>query len=140
MVGAGGVEWSDHMAITALELHVYCWRTGFGRWLGITIIPGAVLDDVYHSDIIDQIKATALADSDGWLHEVCIAHVNIDAASASRTTATRDNQNSDKGEYYKTDYKLFHGVCFSPFGKSVIKHAYMLDVWRSLLSVRGSPK
>jgi hypothetical protein len=122
VIGTGGVERSDHMAIAALELHIHGWRAGLGCRFGSTVIPGAIFNDVDYRCIVNQVQAAALADSDGGLREVGVIHMHVGAATTARTP-TRDNQSRDKAQYYEADYKLFHGYLFlSFFGKNVIEY------------------
>src|SRR6266566_289394 len=98
VIGTGGVEGSDHVTIIALELHVHGWRAGLGCRLGGTVIPGAILNDVDYSRVVNQVQAAALTDGDGGLCEVGAAHVNIGGAATAGAT-TGGNQGRDKAQY-----------------------------------------
>src|SRR5947207_8147653 len=105
VIGSGGVERTDHMAIAALKLHIHRWRAGLGCRFGGAIIPGAIFNNVDYRCIVNQVQAAALADGDGGLCEVGAAHVNIGAAATAGAT-TGHNQGRDKAQYNKADYKL----------------------------------
>ena len=102
--GTGSVEGSDHVTIIALELHVHSWRSRLGCRFGGTVIPGAILNDVDYSCVVNQVQAAALADGDRGLCEVGAVHVNIGTAATPVGATTRDNQDRDKTQYDEANY------------------------------------
>ena len=111
VISTGSVEGSNHVTIIALELHVHSWCAGLGCRFGSAVIPGAILNDVDYSCIVNQVQTAALADGDGGLCEVGAVHVNIGAAATpAGATPTRDNQGRDKAQYDEANYQLFHDV------------------------------
>lgn len=69
VIGAGSVEWPNSHTLTGgIECQVvHCWRTGFDSWLDDAIDPGAIANDMRDCNIVDEVKAATLADSDGRL-------------------------------------------------------------------------
>ena len=101
MVGADGGEWSNGYTLTGrVELQVVDgWCIRFYSWFSDIICPGPIANNVYNWNIIDEVEATALTDSDRWLSEGCLAHVDTcTRATASTSTSTAARCGSQNGE------------------------------------------
>jgi hypothetical protein len=70
------VEWSDRVIIVAVEGYINCWRTRFCCEVHRATFPGAVFNNMFHSNIIDQINRLPLANGDGVLQEVRTSHMH----------------------------------------------------------------
>ena len=127
VVGAGGVEGADGVAVVAVEHQIANgWGAGLGFGLWAAVDPRTIGDDVNDRGIIYQIDTAALADGDAGLREVVAGHVDGVRAAGTATIATTgttaartaartgtaaagDEQDRDQAQNHKSQNKLFHG-------------------------------
>src|SRR5438874_2876333 len=89
MKGTGSVERADHMLIITIEVYIHCWRTILFTGFSVAAaIPHTILNNVNHSNIINECQIIPFLNGNRRLFESCGSHMHSGLTPRGTTRCT----------------------------------------------------